>query len=187
MASAEQWDAEYRRGRWDYLRGPAEQGRHAVIASYLRHFVAGGRFLDLGAGFGSLYQHLGGCGRYLGLELSAAAVAAAEGVPLVVGDLADYVPDGPLDAVIFNEVLYYCADPAAILQRYRRFLRCGGLLIISMNQPANEGDRWRPVVARCWRAVDALVEAGELRALDETLVVNVPGQLTWRVRALAVP
>lgn len=95
--------------------------------------VAPARLLDVGCGEGLVASHLRGRGLrfdYLGLDVSAGAVAAAtRGVPglrFIVGDvLADTPPPGPWDLVLCLEVLEHLREPRAAVQRLASVARRG--------------------------------------------------------------
>ena len=139
----------------DYALGStdAEHERLMVQARFIRPWterflragglVPGMSVLDLGSGIGDVTMLAAGIvgpeGHVTGIDRdevitgkarqrirneSMAHIASFE-----VADLADYEPDELLDAVIGRFVLLYQKDPAAILRRYARFVRPGGVLI----------------------------------------------------------
>ena len=77
----EAWEEQYRRGSWDFMRRLDEVARYSVIAGYLHHLKPGGSVLDVGSGEGLLADHLRplGYSRFLGVDLSEAAIAQAAG------------------------------------------------------------------------------------------------------------
>jgi SAM-dependent methyltransferase len=186
LRPAQAWDGEYQRGRWDYLHGVAEMPRYAVVAGYVRRFAAGGRVLDAGCGQALLHEYVGDCvATYLGVDLSAAALTAAgarRGRTLLVGDLETFsLPPGPpFDALVLNEVLYYCRDPQATLARWARALRPGGVAIVSMYEAPSRSSRERQLVDALWEGV----ARGPYVTVDETVVTSVPAGRTWRIRVL---
>src|SRR6185295_7138663 len=80
-AAKEVWEAQYGSGGWEFMRGLDELARYSVIAGFLHHLKPGGSVLDVGSGEGLLADHLRpfGCSRYLGVDLSEAAVRQAAG------------------------------------------------------------------------------------------------------------
>jgi SAM-dependent methyltransferase len=135
----EAWDEQYRGGRWDCLGEAGELARYGVIAALLRRHCPRGRLLDVGCGEGLLLAHFqpGEGGSYLGIDLSVVAIErAAErhgGPPrFAVADAGSFRPEGPLDAVVLNECLYYLREPVAQAERYLGMLAPGGILIVSM-------------------------------------------------------
>lgn len=138
--SAATWDAQYASGRWAYLGALPELARFSVLAGYLRHFKPGGAILDVGCGEGFLARrlHAGDYQRYVGVDLSASAIEkAAQSAPpatsWVAADAQAYAPAQRFDAIVFNEVVYFFADPPATVARYARALNDGGVLLLSIN------------------------------------------------------
>jgi len=175
----EVWDAQYRGGGWAFMRELDELARYSVIAGSLHHLKPGGSVLDVGCGEGLLADHLRpfGCSRYLGIDLSAAAVQQAAGrvdekTSFVAADAESYSPPGRWDAVVFNECVYYFHDPVGTLQRYEAALAAGGLFVVSTFRSRRADVIVRRLLAR-------------YRLLAETAVSNRKG--TWVVRVLAPP
>lgn len=54
----------------------------------------------------------------------------------VVGDAAEYEPPEPVDTVLCLETLEHCADPAALCKAAHRWLKPGGIFLITA---ADEG------------------------------------------------
>jgi 2-polyprenyl-3-methyl-5-hydroxy-6-metoxy-1,4-benzoquinol methylase len=132
-------DAEYAAGAWDYLRGPTEVARFAVIAGYIQYFKRGARVLELGCGEGLLPErlHAEACSRYLGVDVSVEAITRAcrrQGprVSFVTADADAFVTSEQFDVIVFSECLEYFADPLSTVRRYDSALLPGGLLMISM-------------------------------------------------------
>jgi SAM-dependent methyltransferase len=110
-------DAEYA-DAWAYLDHRAE-----LIASLGTPLDAGDEVLDLACGDGGLVEHLLARGlRYAGLDVEAAMVEAArrrlgDRASLVVGDLNDYEPPGPVAATTVFRAIYYARDRPAFFAR----------------------------------------------------------------------
>jgi SAM-dependent methyltransferase len=88
-------------------------------------------------------------GDYVGVDLSAAAVEAAErrGLPrsrFVVGDVAD-LDLGRFDLIVLNEMLYYVEDVEGFLGRLGRLLEPSGLVLVSMWRHPGDRSLWRMV------------------------------------------
>jgi SAM-dependent methyltransferase len=181
-AGKEVWEEQYRAGKWELMRGLDEVARYSVIAGYLRHLRPGGSVLDVGSGEGLLADHLRpfGYSRYLGVDLSEIAIRQAAGradaaTAFAAADAETFMPSPPgetWDAVVFNECVYYFADPLATVRRYEAFLAADGILIVSTFRS---------------RRADVIVErllAGR-RLLEETAITNRKG--TWVVRVIGRP
>ena len=114
-----------------------------------RHVPEEGRVLDLGAGRGRLVEQLRRAGlAATGIDPSARNVALAEaaGIPVAARPLEDEeVHD--LDGVVLWHVLEHLDDPARALERARRWLRPGGVLLVGVPNLASfqrrvAGDAW---------------------------------------------
>jgi SAM-dependent methyltransferase len=94
------------------------------------------RLLEIGAGQGGAGALLARGRDYVGLEPDAASHAVAErrvGVGRVLRlDDASFSPDEPFDAVCAFEVLEHLEDDRAVLASWRRFLRPGGCVLVSV-------------------------------------------------------
>lgn len=137
------WDREYAEGKWAFLERPDELARYAVIAALVARLAPGGRLLDVGCGEGLLLDHLSdrlgaaGPASYTGIDLSSVAIERGRrregpGARLLVADAETYQPDGPVDAVVFNESVYYFAEPEVTVAHYRAALAPGGIAVVSM-------------------------------------------------------
>lgn len=171
--SREEWERQYAAGGWEFLRGTDELARYGVLIAYLHHLHPGGSVLDVGCGEGLLRDRLAplGYSRFVGVDLSEAAVAAAEGrgdprARFEAADAERYTPAGRFDAVVFNECLYYFEDPLGAVRRFRAFLEEGGTLVVSMFR------------SRRAAAIQSGLEA-ELTLLEKVAVSNRKG--TWVV------
>lgn len=139
LQSAQAWEAQYAAGRWDYLAQLPELARFSVLAGYICHLKPGGAVLDTGCGQGALLSRLpGACySRYLGIDLSASAIAVARKQQsghgsFLVADCEEYSPAERFDVIVFNEVLCCLRDPVRTVERYARFLNPDGLLLVSL-------------------------------------------------------
>jgi SAM-dependent methyltransferase len=102
------------------------------------------RLLSLGIGHQVVSRRLGGLlGRgvdsYAIVEGSSARIeelrragALPAGAEVVHAWFEDYAPEAPLDAIEMGFVLEHVADPAALVQRYARFLAPGGFVAIAV-------------------------------------------------------
>jgi len=138
-AGGARWDSEYASGKWAFLDSLSEQAHHMAVASYFAHLKPNGRVLDVGCGSGALNATLKpfGYGRYLGIDISETAIAAAGArsdaateFRAVSGE--SFATEERFDAVVFNESLYYFPEPKATIDAYGKFLAPDGILIISM-------------------------------------------------------
>ncbi|HWO43481.1 MAG TPA: class I SAM-dependent methyltransferase [Candidatus Eisenbacteria bacterium] len=172
----EVWETQYRQGLWRCLSGLDELARYGVIAGYLRALKPSGAILDIGCGEGLLAGSAAGYSRYVGIDVSEAALARArqryrERCSFSQADARAYVPGDRFDAVIFNEVLYYFDDPLAVVSRYERWLRADGVIIASLYQHS----RRAAAIAKRLKARYRSLATVEIRA----------GAKSWSVSVLA--
>ena len=124
--------------------GPANAyyDRPAMLA--LAGDVAGRRILDAGCGSGPLSAELRDRGAVVtGIDMSAGMLELArqrlgDDVRLQRADLESPLPfdDSSFDDVVSSLVLHYLQDWTAPLAEFRRVLRSGGRLILSVNHPS---------------------------------------------------
>ena len=150
MPSRDTWQQEYQSGQWQHLWSDEELPRYAILANYLRVKCPQGALLDLGCGEGILCDRLwpASYSRYVGVDLSAAAIERGKqcghvAAEYLCADVEQYVlaGDAQFDAIIFNEVLYYFADPVAVVSRFARSLKPGGILLASLFEPSMKSIR----------------------------------------------
>jgi 2-polyprenyl-6-hydroxyphenyl methylase/3-demethylubiquinone-9 3-methyltransferase len=159
------------------MRRLDELARYSVIAGYLHHLKPGGSVLDVGSGEGLLADHLRplGYSRFLGVDLSEAAIGQAAGrrdetTSFAAADAESFTPPERWDAVVFNECVYYFNDPVGSVRRYEAFLEEGGVFIVSTFRSRRSDVIVKRLLESC-------------RLLEETAVSNSKG--TWMVRVIA--
>jgi len=136
-APASSWDEQYSDGRWNLLTENDELIRYAILDAYARAIKPEASILDIGCGEGLLQQHLTSYKRYVGVDISDVAISRARTredscTSFITSDASRFSPEATFDVIVFNESLYYFADPLAVLEHYRRFLKDDGLFLISM-------------------------------------------------------
>jgi SAM-dependent methyltransferase len=162
--SVDEWNRQYTSSTWRYLSGLEQTPRYAVIEAWRRRLKPSGSVLDLGCGEGVLFEQIaaGEAVDYTGVDLAQVAIdAAAHKIRdaarerFVCADLATFEPPAgsAFDVIVFNEVLYYLADPVAVVRRYRRVLAAGGLVIVSVFHTNR----------RTWKAVDRSLAGARLQ------------------------
>lgn len=127
------------KGDWRGLGADSQSPRYSAIVDMLGGIEAGCRVLDVGCGEGVLRSWLPDDIRYIGIDPSDAAVALAqEKFPLdefhCVPAEEFSLPQGHLDLVVFNEMLYYTRNPVGVVERYQSFLAPAGKMLISVYQ-----------------------------------------------------
>jgi SAM-dependent methyltransferase len=171
------YDAQYARGKWDYLSRIDEAARYSVLAGYALLLKPGGSLLDIGCGEGLLRArlHPAAYRQYIGIDFAEAVERAKhlvdERTTFVVGDMEDYVPPSNLDVIVFNEVLPYFKNAIAGMERYRQFLAPEGVFLVSTFLS--------PAMEEFWTAL-----GDRYPVIDEVLIAN-RGGTTWTVKALS--
>jgi len=179
LQSAQTWETQYAAGRWDFLGELSELARFSVLAGYVRHLKPGGAVLDCGCGQGMLLRRLpsSSYARYLGIDVSASAIAVAkqaqnERSAFLVADCELYSPVENFDVMVFNEVLCCLRDPLRTVERYARSLNPGGLVLVSLCTAA------RGSATILWRLKRAFA------LVDEVRVVHSGRGVSWVCTAL---
>jgi 2-polyprenyl-3-methyl-5-hydroxy-6-metoxy-1,4-benzoquinol methylase len=166
--------AENEANGWARLRDPGELGRYGVINAYLQEFAPGGAVLDVGCADGILQERIA-YGSYLGIDMWPESIARAQRkadarTRFQCADAATFVPEERFDAIVWNECLYYLAEPIDVITRYRDYLRPNGVMIVSMFDQTF-------ATRRLFRQLRLL---GDVRA-DVRLVA--PSGVAWVLRA----
>jgi 2-polyprenyl-3-methyl-5-hydroxy-6-metoxy-1,4-benzoquinol methylase len=179
LQPAQTWEAQYAAGRWDFLAQLPELARFSILAGYICHLKPGGTVLDAGCGQGALLGRLPSTcfSRYLGIDVSASAIAVAqkqrsERSSFLTVDCEHYSPAERFDVIVFNEVLCGLRDPVATVERYARSLNPDGLLLVSLCTAA------RGSAAILWRLKRAYA------TVDEVKVVHAGKKISWVCAAL---
>jgi 2-polyprenyl-3-methyl-5-hydroxy-6-metoxy-1,4-benzoquinol methylase len=137
---AETWNSEYISGLWNRLTDIDEVGHYAVLLGFLIYSQANRAVLDVGCGKAVLLEYLRrscGCEQYMGIDISEVAIEANrdksdEHTFFVHGNIEILCPLGQFDAIVFNECLYYLADPFAVIERCASRLRERGVFMTSL-------------------------------------------------------
>ncbi|HEY2922456.1 MAG TPA: class I SAM-dependent methyltransferase [Candidatus Binatia bacterium] len=172
------WEAQYHDGQWAFLEELEQVTRYSIIAGYIHALARKGALLDVGCGEGILLDRLGArdFSKYVGIDISQTAVELARKKrsgrsTFFQASAEHFVPAESFDAIIFNEVLYYFADPLAVAQRYSAWLRPRGLFISSLYM---DSDRARATARLLKRA---------FQTIDEVKVTSNAN--TWQISAFA--
>ncbi len=146
----QQWENEFASGGWDFLVGPVERHRNAVLAGCIDSYAPQGSILEVGCGTGALHQavRLHRHQSYLGVDVSETAIARAKETQddrssFLVAPAETFEPEARFDAIVFAETLYYLADPAGQAVRYSNFLTPQGYLFVSMALCGLRDELWK--------------------------------------------
>ena len=179
LQSAQTWEAQYAAGKWDFLAELSELSRFSILAGYICHLKPGAAVLDTGCGQGALLRRLpaDSYSRYVGIDLSASAIAVArkqqgERSTFLAADCDDYFPEEGFDVMVFNEVLCCLLDPLGTVERYVHSLNSGGLILVSLCTAARGS---ATILWRLRRAYDSV---------DEVRLVHPRRKVAWVCMAL---
>lgn len=179
VQSAQTWEAQYAAGKWDFLAELSELSRFSVLAGYICHLKPGAAVLDTGCGQGALLSRLpaDSYSRYVGIDLSASAIAAAqkqqnERSTFLAANCEGYSPEGRFDVIVFNEVLCCLQDPLRTVERYAQSLNAGGLILVSLCTAARGS---ATILWRLGRAYDTV---------DQVRLVHGGRKVSWVCAAL---
>jgi SAM-dependent methyltransferase len=148
------WDREFSRGNWDFLDNTAGD----CVYQHLERYATNGSILDLGCGPGNTANELAATAywTYLGVDIADSALSKArrrteesgraDKNTFVQGDFLNYVPTRQFDVILFRESMYHVplGKVKAILDRYSKYLRDGGVFIVRMYTSQNGKSKHRP-------------------------------------------
>ena len=128
-------EKRYASGRWDYLADVSEAHRYSLIIGCADLYKGPERaILDVGGGEGILQRRMA-YGRYVGVDVNAEAIRRAQpranaNTEFHVAPGESFEPSGSFDVIVFNESLYYIPKPLEVFERYRRWLKPDGIMIV---------------------------------------------------------
>lgn len=168
---------------WEFLERPAEQLRHAVVASLIAR-ERPGLVVDLGCGHGHLLRWLQPeiATGYLGVDQDAVLLKGlshrALPVETIASTLEAFDPAGRVaGTLVCADVLYYIDDPDQVLARivsgFTRLERIIATAIIPRPERAN----WVRSVGRMWEALGRL----GWPELERVRVTSAAAQDGWDV------
>jgi SAM-dependent methyltransferase len=147
------WNKEFAEGRWDFIENTANDIVYRFVEKYSRN----GSILDLGCGSGNTGCELNenSYQEYTGLDISDVAVEKAKCRSesyqrgkknrYAQSDISAYIPVTRFDVILFRESIYYIPRGRikATLERYSRYLKEGGVLIVRCHDPSVAKDLLR--------------------------------------------
>lgn len=182
--SVENWERQFEDGHWEYLDSLDEFFRYMVILGYLHRLWERPYVLDVGCGHGSLWRWMDefslSVQGYHGIDISVTAIEQAKSlqrdeVTFQVVDVETWAPTRKCDAIVFNESLYYMADPLAVLRSYAEHLTPDGRLIVSMCRANNHDVIWSKIEAHFPERNRCTVE-NRTGSVSDIKVLGVPAR-----------
>jgi SAM-dependent methyltransferase len=148
------WDKEYSKGKWNFNDNTAGDCVYPPLEKYAEN----GSILDLGCGSGNTANELAFSAyrTYLGVDISESALDKArrwtkqsgrsDKVSFARGDFLSYVPTQQFDVILFRESLYHVplGKVKAVLDRYSKCLKDGGVFIVRIDTAENGRTKHRP-------------------------------------------
>jgi 2-polyprenyl-3-methyl-5-hydroxy-6-metoxy-1,4-benzoquinol methylase len=177
------WEAEYQCGRWNYLAGSEEFIRYAIITSLLLGLKVPLSLLDIGCGEGLLLKRLGPqfVSKYTGLDVAQSALEKIHpkrsGDQYFLSSVEAFVPAEKWDAIVFNEVLYYTADPVAQIRKFENALAPDGVIIVSIFKKPRIWSRNN----RCARQVWNYFKREGHTILEAVEVSKIQRHMKWQI------
>jgi SAM-dependent methyltransferase len=176
------WDRLYRAGECDWA-GIGELPHYAMVAGYVHKLAKEGILLDAGCGEATLTDYLDPQKvDYLGFDISAIAVERANNrIPRGYAIEASFDAFSPpddikFDAIVFNGSLQYTATPFEIIDKYRSFLKYGGIIIVGVYQANKDLLFGKLLQEAC--------NQGRYAIVDIAYAASVSDDLAWRIFVL---
>jgi 2-polyprenyl-3-methyl-5-hydroxy-6-metoxy-1,4-benzoquinol methylase len=143
------WDQEFSGVHWDFIDDTAGD----CVYPHLERHLNNGSILDLGCGPGNTANELAASAysTYIGVDISEAALAKATKRTIKNGradknsfacsDFLSYRPTQQFDVILFRESMYHVplGEVKATLERFSKYLKDEGVLIVRMNTSDGKG------------------------------------------------
>jgi SAM-dependent methyltransferase len=152
--------------------------------------------LDVGCGEAVLWEYLPKGMRYFGIEPSAKAGESARercGRDCIINCTGEDFDAGERrwDCVVFNEVLYYSRRPLALLDKYSKLVKLGGIIIVSIYQKPESLIKgrlmywldWNRAISNvyCTRVVHNFMSRRGWCVEEDKLIARPGSSESWRI------
>jgi SAM-dependent methyltransferase len=179
------WDREYSAGQWNFNDDTSDDCLYPHLVRHANH----GSILDLGCGSGNTANELAGDAyqSYLGVDISEAALdkarrrteqtGRAHKNMFLMADFMRYEPPKQFDLILLRHSLYMVPlnKVKATLDRYARYLKDGGVFVVSIHTTQKGKTKHRPMtMVHTIEAAFHIVEKGEYGQLEPTVIVFRP-------------
>lgn len=173
----EQWDREFKQGRWNYLTNTADDPLYPILEKYAR----GGSLLDLGCGLGNTPNEMpdGAYKRYMGIDISEEAVemarrrteenGRAHNTRFAPSDISGYIPGAKYSVILFRESTYYMpiSTLKKTMDRYAEFLEEDGVFIVRMSDRMKSAPKIWAILGENFR----IIEKHHFESIPATILV----------------
>lgn len=173
----QRWNKQYKKGRWENLKGEKESVRYQTIVGYAeRYGNSNPDILDLGSGEGVLldYFNTEHISSFEGMDFSSVSIEKANRsnrakATFVCEDLHNYKPKSNYDIVVLNEAFYYIhvTKKKEVLDTLKKHLKPNGIIIVSIYR---EG-------LGCWE----YFKNEQFKELDFTTVTTNEAKTYWKI------
>lgn len=132
------WEQSYYNDYEKILTSKNEKLRYTYISNLVENKTY---ILDLGCGTGYLEKFLSNCIKYVGVDISKNAIKIAKENKknidsiFICNRIEDYIPKNFFDIIIFNESLYYIKEQYETVNKFFKYLKPSGKIIISIYFP----------------------------------------------------
>jgi len=183
------WQHDDNSGDWQGLDSPRQAPRYATIAEMLRTSNADRKVLDVGCGEAVLRAWLPKGVDYIGIDQSALAIRRGiernTSVKIIHASAETFDANGErFDSIVFDEMLYYAADPVGLLRKYVTMLLPDGVILCSIYQKPGRASLKR----RLWHLFDHRRPVSNIHCAE--MVRAFMARKGWPIsddRAVAIP
>jgi len=151
--TGEYFSGQRRDGYADYLGAePVLRREFAGSVKFIRRFRPNGKLVEIGCAYGFFLKEAESCFDVAGIELAdeAAAHARRSGLNVLSGlvDNENMCVIGPADVIVLFDVIEHLPNPHATLALCERYLKPGGILVVTTGDFNSvlarlSGRRWR--------------------------------------------
>ncbi|MEJ6793041.1 MAG: class I SAM-dependent methyltransferase [Lacinutrix sp.] len=173
----QRWNKQYRKGRWDNLKGEKERSRYEKIIEFSNKY--GNKnpdILDLGSGEGVLLDYFNSStiSSFDGMDFSSVSIKKAnetnrEKGSFVCADLHSFKPENSYDIIVLNEAFYYIHETkkSEVIETMIKHLKPNGIFLVSIYR---EG-------LGCWE----YFKNETFKELDFTTVTTNEEKTYWKI------
>lgn len=138
----QRWNKQYRKGRWENLKGEKERIRYDKIVEYVDKYAnKNPDILDLGSGEGVLLDsfNVDNIASFDGMDFSSVSIKKANSSnrqksTFVCADLHTYKPKSNYDVIVLNEAFYYIHQTKKneVINMIIEHLKPNGIIVVSV-------------------------------------------------------